>query len=98
MFSVFRKLAWFFKAHWKRYTFAIIALVIANFVDLIPPKLVGMTIDAISYNELTQARLNEIILIYACLIVTSYSVMFLWDYNLFGGALLLERTMRSKLM
>lgn len=98
MFSVFSKLSWFFKEQWKRYTIAITALIIVSFIDLIPPKLVGMTIDAIQFNELTPARLKEIILIYASLIVASYSVMFIWDYNLFGGALLLERKMRSKLM
>ncbi|WP_117170181.1 ABC transporter ATP-binding protein [Paraliobacillus sediminis] len=98
MFSVFSKLSWFFKEQWKRYTIAITALIIVSFIDLIPPKLIGMTIDAIQFNELTPARLKEIILIYVSLIVVSYSVMFIWDYNLFGGALLLERKMRSKLM
>lgn len=98
MFSVFSKLSWFFKEQWKRYTIAITALIIVSFIDLIPPKLIGMTIDAIQFNELTSTRLKEIILIYVSLIVVSYSVMFIWDYNLFGGALLLERKMRSKLM
>ncbi|GGM42761.1 multidrug ABC transporter permease/ATP-binding protein [Paraliobacillus quinghaiensis] len=98
MFSVFSKLSWFFKEQWGRYAIAITALIFVSFIDLIPPKLVGMTIDAIQYNELTPARLKEIILIFVSLIVVSYSVMFIWDYNLFGGALLLERKMRSKLM
>lgn len=98
MFSVFRKLSWFFKEQWGRYAIAITALIIVSFIDLIPPKLIGMTIDAIQFNELTPARLSEIILIYVSLIVISYSVMFIWDYKLFGGALLLERKMRTKLM
>ncbi|MGN8644563.1 ABC transporter ATP-binding protein [Gracilibacillus sp. HCP3S3_G5_1] len=98
MFSVFNKLSWFFKEHWLRYTIAITALIIVSFIDLIPPKLVGMTIDAIQYNELTATRLTEIIFIFISLIVISYAIMFLWDYNLFGGSLLLERKMRSNLM
>ncbi|MDX8045823.1 ABC transporter transmembrane domain-containing protein [Gracilibacillus sp. S3-1-1] len=98
MFAVFNKLSWFFKEHWGRYTLAIIALLIVNFIDLVPPKLVGITIDAIQYNQLTTARLMELILIFIALIIISYAVMFLWDYKLFGGALLLEKQMRSKLM
>ncbi|SHM46306.1 ABC transporter ATP-binding protein [Gracilibacillus kekensis] len=98
MFSVFHKLSWFFKEQWLRYTIAIIALIIVSFIDLIPPKLVGTTIDAIQSNQLTAARLTELILIFISLIVVSYAIMFLWDYNLFGGSLLLERKMRSKLM
>ncbi|MGP4041042.1 ABC transporter ATP-binding protein [Gracilibacillus sp. D59] len=98
MFSVFNKLSWFFKEQWMRYTIAITALIIVSFIDLIPPKLVGMTIDAIQYNELTAARLTEIIVIFISLIIISYAIMFLWDYNLFGGSLLLERKMRTNLM
>ncbi|SFL35882.1 ATP-binding cassette, subfamily B [Gracilibacillus orientalis] len=98
MFSVFNKLSWFFKEQWMRYTIAITALIIVNFIDLIPPKLVGMTIDAIQYNELSAARLTEIIVIFIILIIISYAIMFLWDYNLFSGSLLLERKMRSNLM
>ncbi len=98
MFSVFRKLSWFFKEQWVRYSIAITALIIVSFIDLIPPKLVGMTIDAIQFQELTASRLTEIILIYIGLIFLSYAIMYIWDYNLFGGSLLLERKMRSKLM
>lgn len=98
MFTVFKKLSWFFKEQWGRYAIAITALILVSFIDLIPPRLVGMTIDAIQFNELTSAGLREIILIYSGLIVLSYTVMFIWDYNLFGGALLLERKMRTKLM
>lgn len=98
MFSVFNKLSWFFKQHWGRYTIAIIALMIVSFIDLVPPKLVGMTIDLIQFGQLTATKLYQIIFIFIGLIVVSYGVMFLWDYNLFGGSLLLERKMRSRLM
>ncbi|WP_028781875.1 ABC transporter ATP-binding protein [Thalassobacillus devorans] len=98
MFGVFSKLGWFFKLHWKRYTFAIIALIIASIVDIIPPKLVGMAIDDIQFNALTSDRLMEILLIYGGVIIASYTISFLWDYTLFGGAIMMEQTMRSKLM
>jgi ATP-binding cassette, subfamily B, multidrug efflux pump len=98
MFSVFRKLSWFFKEEWLRYTLAITALIVASIIDLIPPKLVGMVIDAIQFNELTAEKLIKIIIFFAGLLIVSYLVMFLWDYTLFGGALLLERKMRSKLI
>ncbi|WP_186579315.1 ABC transporter ATP-binding protein [Aquibacillus kalidii] len=98
MFSIFKKLDWFFKTYWKRYTFAIIALIIASFIDILPPKLIGMAIDEIQFNSLTFDRIVEIIMIYGVLIVASYTISFLWDYNLFGGAAIMERLMRSRLM
>ncbi|MFG6149601.1 ABC transporter ATP-binding protein [Halobacillus sp. B23F22_1] len=98
MFSVLFKLSWFFKEYWKRYTFAIAALIIVSAIDLIPPKLVGMTIDEIQFNTLTRERLIEILMIYGGIIFVSYSLSYMWDYTLFSGAATLERTMRSRLM
>lgn len=98
MFQVFKKLAWFFKDQWLRYLVAIMALMFASFLDLIPPRLVGNAIDAIQFNELTKESLTETLLIYGGLIILTYAIMFLWDYTLFSGALLLERQIRSKLM
>lgn len=98
MFQVFRKLAWFFKEQWLRYLIAIVALMIASFLDLLPPRLVGNAIDAIQFNELTAESLTRTLLLYVGLIIVTYAIMFLWDYTLFNGALLLERKIRSKLM
>ncbi|WP_093216718.1 ABC transporter ATP-binding protein [Sediminibacillus albus] len=98
MFSVFKKLDWFFKRYWKRYSLAIIALIVASLIDLIPPKLVGMAIDEIQFQTFTWERMTEVILIYGILIILSYTISFLWDYNLFGGAAIMEKLMRSRLM
>ncbi|RDW19851.1 ABC transporter ATP-binding protein [Oceanobacillus chungangensis] len=98
MFQVFKKLDWFFKHYWKRYTFAILALITASGIGLIPPKLVGFTIDQIQFNSLTTQVLTAIILGYLALIVVHYTISFLWDYTLFGGAVILERWVRSNLM
>ncbi|SFJ61280.1 ATP-binding cassette, subfamily B [Halobacillus dabanensis] len=98
MFSVLFKLRWFFKKYWKRYSFAIIALIIVSMIDLIPPKLVGMAIDEIQFNTLTVDRLTELLLIYVGIIIASYSISYLWDYTLFSGAMMMEKTMRSRLM
>ncbi|MRG86848.1 ABC transporter ATP-binding protein [Salinibacillus xinjiangensis] len=98
MFSVFRKLSWYFKEQWLRYLLAILALTIVNVIELFPPKLVGMAIDEIQYQTLTSGRLTELLLIFIGLIILSYGLSFFWDYTLFGRAILLERKMRSMLM
>ena len=98
MFQVFRKLDWFFKFYWKRYTFAIIALITASAIGLIPPKIIGFTIDRIQFGTLSMELLTSMILLFLLLIVVHYAISFLWDYTLFGGAVILEKWMRSKLM
>ncbi|MYL72111.1 ATP-binding cassette domain-containing protein [Halobacillus litoralis] len=98
MFSVLFKLSWFFKIYWKRYTLAIIALIVVSMIDLIPPKLVGMAIDEIQFHSFTRERLLELLLLYGGIIILSYTISYLWDYTLFSGAMMMERTMRSRLM
>lgn len=45
MFSVLKKLGWFFKAYWLRYTIAIVLLLAVNVIEMFPPKLLGNAID-----------------------------------------------------
>ncbi|KGP73091.1 ABC transporter ATP-binding protein [Pontibacillus yanchengensis] len=98
MFSVLGKLQWFFKDHWIRYTSAIIMLIFVSAIDIIPPKIIGMAIDAIQFETLTTGRLMELLLWYGLIIVVSYVVSYYWVNLLFGGAFILERKVRSKLM
>ncbi|WP_059172891.1 ABC transporter ATP-binding protein [Bacillus sp. FJAT-27445] len=98
MFSVLKKLSWFFKENWKRYTVSIILLVIVGLIDILPPKLIGMAIDDIQ----TGTMVKEIILRYVGILllvtVLSYSITYIWHYKLFGGAFLVERKLRSNFM
>lgn len=98
MFQVFKKLGWFFKHYWKRYTFAVIALMTASAIGLIPPKIVGTAIDHIRFETLTMNILTTLILTYLLVMFLHYTVGFLWDFTLFSGALILERWIRSRLI
>ncbi|SER91066.1 ATP-binding cassette, subfamily B [Gracilibacillus ureilyticus] len=98
MFSVFRKLSWYFKEQWLRYTLAIIALTSASILFIIPPMLIGNVIDSIAQNQLTEQRLMEVVLLFAGLIIIIYILSFYWGHTLFGRAILLERTIRSRMM
>ncbi len=98
MFSVLLKLDWFFKQHWKRYTIAISLLMLGGILEVIPPKIVGNAIDEIQLGTLTGERLVNILLIYLALLVVTYLVNYVWISQLFGGAFVAERTLRSRLM
>lgn len=98
MFDVLGKLGWFFRQYWKQYTIAIILLMIATLLEVIPPYLLGSIIDIITAGEMTKAVLGQYILIFAAIIVFGYFLNFFWQYRLFEGALNLEKLMRRKLM
>ncbi|MEH7109895.1 ABC transporter ATP-binding protein [Bacillus sp. JJ1764] len=98
MFSVLRKLSWFFKENWQRYAMAITLLVIVGVLDVLPPKLIGMAIDDIHVGEMSKVKLFRYIGYLFLIMVSSYGITYVWQYQLFGGAFLVERKLRSQFM
>jgi ATP-binding cassette subfamily B multidrug efflux pump len=98
MLIVLKKLGWFFRIEWKRYTIAIALLILVGFIEVIPPKLIGYAIDGIHMGTLSMERLSKLLLFYGVLIVVGYIMTYVWIYKLFGGSLLLERMLRSRIM
>ncbi|TVX99921.1 ABC transporter ATP-binding protein [Cohnella terricola] len=98
MFIVLKKLSWYFKMQWKRYTIAIVLLTLVGIIDIVPPRLIGIAIDGIKEETLTGAGLAELLLFWSGLTVASYVLSYIWLYKLFGGAFVLERLLRSRLM
>ena len=98
MFSILGKLSWFFKQHWKRYSLAIGLLILGGILEVIPPKLIGMAIDEINIGSLTWESLRTYLFIYGGLLIVVYFITYVWMYKLFGGAFLVERTLRSRFM
>lgn len=98
MFVVLKKLNWFFAMHWKRYAVAVTLLVLVGLIEVIPPWLIGYTIDGISLGTLSDPEFYNVILLWGGITVLGYIMTYFWFYQLFGGAFVLERLMRSRLM
>jgi len=98
MFSVLFKLKWFFKENKKRYTVAIILLMFTTLLVVIPPWLIGEAIDSIYTQTLTAKLLSLIIGAMVLIIVVNYVSNYVWQYQLFGGAYVVERQLRGRLM
>ncbi|HJV44846.1 MAG TPA: ABC transporter ATP-binding protein [Bacillota bacterium] len=98
MFTVFKKLLWFFREHRKRYTLAMTILFLLNFVEIAPPIIIGKAIDAMNQATLTHTDLLLTITFYLAIVLINYIFGFIWMYQLFGGANLLQQTLRIRLM
>jgi ATP-binding cassette subfamily B multidrug efflux pump len=98
MLTVLSKLGWFFKQHWRRYSIAVVLLALVGVVEVIPPKLIGYLIDGIHQGTLGDGRFFQSIWLWVGLTVASYVITYVWMYQLFGGAFLLERLLRKRLM
>lgn len=98
MFAIFKKLSWFFKEQWQRYTFAILFLCLVNILEVIPPKLVGNAIDDMNNGTMTQVAVMKYVIYLLMVLIGSYLFGYLWSYLLFGGGNLVERKLRSGFM
>ncbi|MCY7808936.1 multidrug ABC transporter ATP-binding protein BmrC [Bacillus spizizenii] len=98
MFSVLKKLGWFFKAHWLRYTIAIVLLLGVNVIEMFPPKLLGNAIDDMKSGAFTAEGLLFYIGIFFALTAVVYIMSYFWMHQLFGGANVMEKILRTKLM
>ncbi|CRK83571.1 ABC transporter ATP-binding protein [Neobacillus massiliamazoniensis] len=98
MFAVLRKLSWFFKENWKRYVLAISLLILVGLLDVMPPKLIGMAIDDIHFGSMTGTKIFRYVGFLLLIMVSSYGISYVWQYQLFGGAYLIERKIRSNFL
>ena len=98
MFNVFVKLKWFFKQYRKQYTVAITLLIIASFIEVLPPWILGEAIDVMTGGEMDQAQLLKYVGFILAAAIASYGLNFYWQYQLFGGSIALDRILRKKLM
>ncbi|MCM3767337.1 ABC transporter ATP-binding protein [Neobacillus niacini] len=98
MFSVLKKLSWFFKENWQRYAVAIFLLIFVGILEVIPPKLIGMAIDDIHAGGMTKSKILQYLSILLGIMVSTYGITYVWQYKLFGGAFLIERKLRSRFM
>jgi ATP-binding cassette, subfamily B, multidrug efflux pump len=98
MFSVLKKLSWFFRENWKRYMVAITLLIFVGILDVIPPKIIGMAIDDIHAGSMSSNKIFDYLLYLVVIMVLSYGITYIWMYQLFGGAFLVERKLRSRFM
>ncbi|MEH7436279.1 ABC transporter transmembrane domain-containing protein [Neobacillus drentensis] len=98
MFSVLKKLSWFFKENWKRYVVAVTLLILVGILDVIPPKIIGMAIDDIHIGVMNKEKIVHYLSILLIIMVSSYAITYIWMYQLFGGAFLVERKLRSRFM
>ncbi|WP_127531627.1 ABC transporter ATP-binding protein [Paenibacillus kobensis] len=98
MFTVLKKLGWFFKANWKMYTLSIFLLTVVGVIDVVPPKLIGYTIDGINQGTLGGARFYGTIAAWFGVTILGYLATAVWWYKLFGSAYLLERVFRTRLI
>ena len=95
--SILRKLSWFFREEFRRYSLGVFALFVVAMVQLIPPIVIGWAVDAMAKGTLELFGLLFYLGALAFAAVFEYVFRYQWRTRIFGGAFKLEKTMRSRL-
>jgi ATP-binding cassette subfamily B multidrug efflux pump len=96
--SFVMRLQWFFKERWGSYAIAIGMMTIVSLLSMIPPKLIGDTVDHINKGSLTESGLNQTVFQLIGLSLLLYVLVYLWITTLFGNSALIEKLLRGKLL
>ncbi|RKP51652.1 ATP-binding cassette domain-containing protein [Cohnella endophytica] len=92
------RLKWFFKERWGSYAVAIGIMTAVSLLSMIPPRLIGNTIDAMNKHDLTSSELSRSVLLLVCLALLLYAMVYIWITTLFGNSILIEKMLRSRLL
>ncbi|MGD6897089.1 ABC transporter transmembrane domain-containing protein [Bacillus infantis] len=95
--KVFADLMWFFKQEKKSYVTGIFLLLFVAFLQLIPPKVIGIVVDHIKNDTLTSGLLVNWLLILIGAALMMYILRYYWRIMIFGSAVKLSRQLRNRL-
>ncbi|MDZ5473370.1 ABC transporter transmembrane domain-containing protein [Bacillus sp. 31A1R] len=95
--KVFLQLMWFFKQEKKAYVTGILILLFVAFLQLLPPKVIGIIVDHIQEDTLTGSILGKWIVALVAAALVMYVLRYYWRIMIFGSAVKLSRLLRNKL-
>jgi len=95
--GIFSRLSWFFKKQWRQYLIGIIALILVAICNVIPPRIVGNIVDAVSKKNMTMNFLITNMVVLFVVAIVQYLLRFLWQKMIYGSSFVLERDLRSRL-
>lgn len=95
--SILKNLWWFFKEEKKPYLIGILSLSLVAFLNLIPPKIMGIVIDGITSQRLTKSELLWYLFWLIIAALAMYALRYVWRICIFGTSYRLGRVMRFKL-
>ncbi|SFS82809.1 ABC transporter transmembrane domain-containing protein [Marininema halotolerans] len=96
--SVFRDLWWYFRQEKRSYMLGVFFLLIVGMLELIPPYVVRLVMDAIKQHTLTTERLLLWLGMMALTGIVLYFLRFVWRLFIFGAAYRLAKLLRRRLL
>ncbi|CCQ21137.1 Multidrug resistance-like ATP-binding protein MdlA [Listeria monocytogenes N53-1] len=95
--KIYKALGWFFKENWKSYAFGVTILFTIALLQLVPPQIIGYTVDAVTNDSLTKDKLIKWMIILVVAAILAYGGRYVWRMLIFGSDNKLQRTLRLRL-
>jgi ATP-binding cassette, subfamily B, multidrug efflux pump len=95
--KVFLDLMWYFKQEKKAYIIGIAILMFVALLQLVPPKIIGLTVDQIKDGNITKGGLVQNILFLILAGLSMYVLRYFWRIMIFGSSVKLSKLLRNKL-
>lgn len=95
--SIFVKLGWYFKQEWKIYLVGLFGLLLTALVGIVPPRIIGVLVDAIHNGKLSGKSLAILLGVLTVAAIAQYGARFMWRTAIWGEAAKLERVLRNRL-
>ena len=98
MFSIYKKLAWFFKQEKWRYIFLALCIIASTFFMTLPPKYLGEALDAIGTGQMVQSYFYELLIKMGIVAILIYTTMNIRSRLSQNGSYKLQYLLRNQLM
>ena len=95
--SIFSNLGWFFKSEKKRYIIGVLFLALTSIANLVPPLILGKMADQLDKGHISVAYYIWLILAIIAAAFSLYLLRYFWRKQIWGGAAVLERKLRTQL-
>lgn len=96
MIKMYKRLGWYFKAHWLTYLFMGVLLIILSVLTPLPAKYLGEAIDAISSNTITPTQLTRLAILIIGIPFLHYLLNIIYHYTLHRSGQRLSFKLRQK--
>lgn len=95
--SIFIKLGWYFKQEWKIYLVGVFGLILTALLAIIPPRIIGVLVDAIHNGKLNASQLMILLIVLTVVAFAQYGSRYMWRTAIWGEAAKLEKVLRNRL-
>ncbi|ABJ90756.1 ABC transporter transmembrane domain-containing protein [Buchnera aphidicola] len=94
--EIFKKLKWYFFQEWKKYIGTIVILICITLLQLLPSKIIGITIDLILNNKISTYNVFLKLLKIIFISIIIYILRYFWKILLFSTSYNLTSELRKK--